>query len=148
MKTNQQISTKIQLSFYYLRVGLEIGPVGHFVVEGLSGALSAYGLSVSHQSKVGVQVSTLNSTVEQQIGGVQSNVVRHVVAEGANEADANAEAVEAGSVSADGVPATALIHVAVLADEEVVANVRPAVDVHVRVLEASDQGSTSVKVLA
>jgi hypothetical protein len=147
-KQKHKISNKKCSSVYCLRVGLKIGPVGHFIVESLSGAFSADSLSVSHESKVGIKVSLLDATVEQQIGGVQGDIVRHVVVESANEADTNTEAVESGSVCSNSFPAAAFVHVTVLADKEVVANVRPAVDVHVRVLEASDQGGACVKVLA
>lgn len=57
-----------------------------------------------------------------------------------DEADADAVVIVARCVGADPGPATSLVHVAVLADQKTVSDVRPPVGVHVVVLVGPNNG--------
>lgn len=57
-----------------------------------------------------------------------------------NDADTDALGVVARRVRTDEIPAPALVNIAILADEEAVADVEPAVPIHVVVLVRADYG--------
>jgi hypothetical protein len=63
-----------------------------------------------------------------------------ITGEGADEADSNALAVIARGVSTLDSPAATLVHVSVSANNEVVTNVGPSIDVHVLILVSLDHG--------
>jgi len=80
--------------------------------------------------------AVVHAALDQLADRVDQGVARGRGRVATNEADTNAVAVVAGSVGSDAIPTTTFVDVAVAADQEVVADVGPAVAVHVVVLEA------------
>jgi hypothetical protein len=58
-----------------------------------------------------------------------------LVAETANHRDAKRHAVIIAGMRSDTIPASTLVSVAIFANQEIVSNVRPAIAVHVIVLD-------------
>ena len=67
-----------------------------------------------------------NSVADKLFGGIERRTVRCSVAELSDEADADRHAVVSISMSANCVPSSTLIHVAILINQKVVANICPA----------------------
>jgi len=117
-----------------------VGPAPDLVPDVGAGALGGADLAMAVEDVAGAELATVDRVVEQLLGGGDHVRLQGVPVVVAQEADANAVGVPFGGVGAHVVPATALVDVAVSADQEVVADVGPAQGVHVVVLDALQHG--------
>uniref|UniRef100_A0AAG5DGY8 Uncharacterized protein n=1 Tax=Anopheles atroparvus TaxID=41427 RepID=A0AAG5DGY8_ANOAO len=120
-----------------LDVRVEARPVADLVEEGVTGAGGGDGLTVPDEPVVGGDVTERDAAADELLGGVAGGRVRDAVGERADHAHADRAIVVAGCVRSLASPAAALVRGAVLADQEVVTDVGPAVGVHVEVLDVA-----------
>lgn len=98
---------------------------------------------MSVQGVSGDDLATANGVGEQTLGGTDLGGGQGVGVVVTQEGDTNGLGVPVGGVGTHHVPAATLVHVAITADQEVVANIGPAQRVHVvalNVLQLGDAG--------
>lgn len=135
-------------------------------VQSFSGTLGSHRLPMANQTVARGDFPLLYSTLNQQLCSSNCVVIRQLTFKltkdtidknlkkiyihlkltnkVSQEVNALAVAVVAWRVGADCVPASALVDVSVAADQEAVADVRPAVGVHVVVLDVAHHRGTVV----
>lgn len=118
-------------------VGVEAGPGLQVVEEGLSGALGGRALSVADEPVVGADAALGHAAIDQLLEGVAGGDWREGAGEGADHAHAHRLVVVAGRVGTLAIPAPALVGATVPTDTPVVADISPAVGVHVEVLDVA-----------
>lgn len=120
-----------------LQVAVEPRPALHLREQSVSGALGVDVLLVSDDVILLGQAQAVHSAEQQGVQGNNSLLSRGLVGKGAEEADSQRLLVESGGVQTLVVEATTLIDGSVVADAEVVRNIRPAEHSRVQHLEVT-----------
>jgi len=132
-------------------LGLPVGPGADLVPDVGAGALGGADLPMSVQDVSGNDLAATDRIGEQTLGSGDLSRGEGVGIVVAQEGDADRLGVPVSGVSTHNVPAATLVHVAVSADQEVVADIGPAQGVHVvglDVLQLCDAGGLGAAVVS
>lgn len=130
--------TRLQWS----RIGSKTHPPLDLREQSLSGAQSSDGLSMADQSVGWPQMSLCHAALDQLLCDISCGERRQACGEGANKCNTNRLIIVTRSVGTLSSPTTTLVHLAVAADQKVVANVGPAIGENVERLNVAHSGRT------
>lgn len=132
----------------FLESTAKAGPLLDDVVESVAWTGSAVCVAVTVQRIFRVDLARFDAAGNKVLGRVEHRSVGRRLHEVTDERDGDAVVVVASGVSSYSTPATGLVDAPITAHEEIVADVCPAVLVHVVVLVAADEPAACGLVLA
>lgn len=118
-------------------ISSESRPISDLVEQRLPGALGRRALSVPDQTVRWPQMAERHTASDKLLGGLSRRLCRQSAGKHPDHGDAGRLVVVAGRVCTLTAPAATLVHRAIASDQEIVADIRPAVSVHVQCLEAA-----------